>query len=249
MEKFFFYFNYQIEGLLGENTFAPDCAKDGKRCNFHDFTLHITGRKAPNKVQFEEPPTDQKAMRKLAGQMSNRKGKEIAAARLVNENVMSSLKDLPENKRYETLYAKTGEWVNEVESRISELPDDKKEKANKLKEAAKLCIDDVGKMRRAGFRNVELKEAKEYFNGQPYEDGDGNSKGYNIQGSKIPPEANGGVDTYSEIDLDKTFKDSEQGDLKEKLDGWRKGRTSNGGSAAEHVAVEKMVKDVHGCYP
>ena len=252
MEKFMFYFNYQIETLVGgDRTFAPECTD----CKFNDvsfllFVLVETSLKAlefvkaiitPNNKPFNwaEPPESVEGMQKQARDMEKPATKLNAQKRLDNRRLMPSIpEDTPDAQQYERLYQLTNDWAKEIKGKIDGLDGDKKEKANKLLSASKIAVGEMKVMRYNGYLNQQLVDAK----ANP----DFGGKMSQFE-KKINAKDNGGLEGYKEIDWAKLRK-SGNTDLLNSLEAWTTNRNVNDEETRKHLASDQLVEDLRKCY-
>lgn len=106
----------------------------------------------------------QSEIRAWVSQLSISGQKLNARKQLQNNKAMPLLKDSPKNQQYEELYRKSAQWTTKVEGHIDKLTGKKKMDTEKLRSAAKICVNDMIKMRKAGRLNTKLKEAKLWWN-------------------------------------------------------------------------------------
>lgn len=254
IEKFQFYFYYQIEGILesegkldGKRTFAPGC----KDCNFDavwvslplfdegsplillKFLKHVIVK---NKKEFtlSEPSTSEKEMiaeaRRLEGPGYGNNPEKV----FVNRKLMPSIPDGVADE-YKELYDRTDAWMKEAIGKIDELPDEKKAEAQKLIKASYTANDTVQKMRHAGYLNSQRADALDKFGGK-------------VEFNKIDPKDNGGLESYKSIAWDK-IKGKGDMDFYNDLEEYTETRNTDNRNTANHIAAHKQSANLLKCYP
>ncbi|KAK0372358.1 hypothetical protein CLIM01_10288 [Colletotrichum limetticola] len=240
VEKFYFYFNYKIEGIVGgERTFAPNC----EDCDFKKFVDHIITKTGKNDLKFDEPSTDIKEMRKLVTQLVEPPHQQNARKQVNIRDLMPSVSE-KSAEPYKELYEKTQAWVNSVKKKIDVLDADRKKEPNGLMDAAKIAVEDMAAMRTAGYKSAKYEASYDRFQGKKNEAGE--KYRVDLYLKKIKPENNGGVSNYKEFDREKLRQEGTGAALEmiEWMDDW----DVNDVDTAQHLVSKSLVDDLKSCY-
>lgn len=173
------------------------------------FVDHIITKTGKKDLNFGEPSTDMKEMRKLVTQLVKPPHHQNARKQVNIRDLMPSVpKDSAEP--YKKLYENTKAWTNNIKTKINALDDArKKEEANALMDAAKIAVGEMAAMRTAGYKNAKYEAFSAEFRGKATATTDGEEgEKYRVElyVKDIKPENNGGVSKYKEVDREELDK-------------------------------------------